>query len=346
MNEHQKEQYQKAINKAKERGGECLSKKYSNNRTKMLWQCANGHEPWETTFKSVVNSNQWCKHCGITNRMDKQKNPQGLNLARKHAISKQGLCLSTEYKSNKTKMLWQCANSHEPWEASYEKVVSAGRWCPHCANEKKPFIRLLEDGLQQAQTHAALRGGLCLSTEYKGAQEKMLWQCAKGHKPWIAKFNNVLDLGNWCPECSKRNSSEQRTRLIFEEFFGKAFPTVKPTWNVNPWTYRKLELDGYCKEFNVAFEYDGQHHFGLVKYNGKKIETNELTYQKFKDHQKKKNCLKQGITLVNIPFISESQRNKFHPFLANVIMACKERGFDMLFTLDQLTNLEKKFYAV
>jgi hypothetical protein len=49
----------------------------------------------------------------------------------------------------------------------------------------------------------------------------------------------------------KKNVSENRTRLIFEAFFCKPFPKQRPKWNVNPWTNRLLELDGFCQEFNI-----------------------------------------------------------------------------------------------
>ncbi len=47
---------------AKRRGGKCLSKKYSNNRTKLKWKCAEGHE-WESVPLSVRRGH-WCPVCG------------------------------------------------------------------------------------------------------------------------------------------------------------------------------------------------------------------------------------------------------------------------------------------
>ena len=360
MNEIQQQKYMVALEKAIEHGGICLSQEYINNRTMMLWQCSQGHTPWEASFKNIVNNGQWCKKCALANQADKQRNPQGLQLAKQHALSKSGLCLSTEYNNTKTKLLWQCAEKHQPWEATFEKVIKSGRWCPHCANENKRFIRLLDDGLQQAHDCAAERGGFCLSVEYKGSTKKMIWQCGAGHEPWLSTLNRVKDCGNWCPHCAKNNVSEKRTRLIFETFFGISFPSAKPEWNINPLkllrvsgkktkTYDRanlLELDGYCKEFNIAFEYDGPHHFDLTSYSGKERKPYELTYQKFKDEQKRKNCRRQGITLINIPHIDEKSRTKFKLFLDNVVSACERAGLTMTFTADQLIKLEQDFYAI
>lgn len=46
---------------AKHRGGQCLSKEYTNNSTKLRWKCKEGHE-WEATPAHVRNGT-WCPVC-------------------------------------------------------------------------------------------------------------------------------------------------------------------------------------------------------------------------------------------------------------------------------------------
>lgn len=46
---------------AMQRGGECLSEDYINNRTKLRWKCKDGHE-WEATSAHVRNGT-WCPLC-------------------------------------------------------------------------------------------------------------------------------------------------------------------------------------------------------------------------------------------------------------------------------------------
>ena len=45
-----------------ERGGECLSDYYSNNKIKLIWKCAHGHK-WSATPISVKNNHTWCPIC-------------------------------------------------------------------------------------------------------------------------------------------------------------------------------------------------------------------------------------------------------------------------------------------
>jgi hypothetical protein len=50
-------------NIAKLRGGKCLSTKYTNSKTKLKWECAEGHQ-WSAIPESV-KSGTWCGKCGI-----------------------------------------------------------------------------------------------------------------------------------------------------------------------------------------------------------------------------------------------------------------------------------------
>jgi len=44
------------------KGGECLSNEFINNRTKLQWQCGNGHI-WFATRDCVINAGSWCAVC-------------------------------------------------------------------------------------------------------------------------------------------------------------------------------------------------------------------------------------------------------------------------------------------
>lgn len=56
-----------------------------------------------------------------------------------------------------------------------------------------------EDRLRRLQEIARARGGSCLSEHYRGVHEKLLWQCAAGHR-WETTPFTILR-GSWCPQC-------------------------------------------------------------------------------------------------------------------------------------------------
>lgn len=342
MNERQITFLEKAKTHALSKDGECLSDFYKNNSKKLLWKChVEEHKPWEASYDSVLTRESWCPECSRLARIITGE--EGLQRAKQHAESKGGVCLSTEFRGYKEKLLWKCSNeNHEPWNAPFHKVIGGDSWCSACGRESAGNILRKKDGLEQAKEHAISKNGQCLAEGYTGVFQHMIWKCENpSHDQWKATFNSVMTLGTWCPTCSNQKIyiTENKVRLIFEAYFKAKFPSVKPEWNINPWTNRPLELDGYCKEFNIAFEHDGEHHFEINRDNS----IRDLAYQKFKDEQKKKNCKVNGVTLINIPIIEKSKRSDFDALLAHVASYCRNSGLEMNFTPEQLQELRQRF---
>ncbi len=57
---------------AQKLGGDCLSDKYVNTKTKMLWKCSNLNHPcWSTKLSHVINGS-WCPECSIYHQKERQ----------------------------------------------------------------------------------------------------------------------------------------------------------------------------------------------------------------------------------------------------------------------------------
>ena len=82
------------------------------------------------------------------------------------AESHGGICLSTEYKDNKTPLLWRCSKNHT-WCAPLRRVKNCGTWCPHCAGNVKHTFEYIKK-------IALSKHGECLSTKYKNNQLPLL----------------------------------------------------------------------------------------------------------------------------------------------------------------------------
>ncbi|PKC54413.1 hypothetical protein RhiirA1_542891 [Rhizophagus irregularis] len=108
------------------------------------------------------------------------------------AESHGGICLSTEYKDNKTPLLWHCSKNHI-WHAPLRRVKNCGTWCPHCAG-------VVKHTFEDIKKIALSKHGECLSTEYKNNQLPLLWCCKKNHL-WYTSLGNVKN-GKWCPYCA------------------------------------------------------------------------------------------------------------------------------------------------
>lgn len=262
---------------ATERGGECLSTEYKNNRTKLKWLCDKGHK-WSAIFDSIKNQKQWCPTCGGS---------ETLTLEECQAIAKKrgGECLSNNYNNIHANMRWRCFNGHE-WKAKFNNIKHSKTWCPECSGTQKLT-------LEECQAVATERGGECLSTEYINNNNHMLWRCSDGHE-WTAVYNSIKNQQSWCPECSF-GKSEQLCREIFEKNLLEKFPNVRPKF------LKGLELDGYNKSLNIAFEYQGEQHYKYVPFFHRGDPAN-FEAQRARDKQKYQTCKERNIKMLLIPY--------------------------------------------
>ncbi len=282
-------------------GGKCLSKKYKDNRGGMLWECSEGHQ-WSTTFKEIRRKH-WCPNCaGIL--------PLTIEECQNTAAEKGGVCLSVEYKNAQTKMEWKCGEGHN-WLSKYNHIKS-GHWCSKCGDEITGDATRLT--IEECQDVAAEKGGKCLSIKYVNNRAKMLWECKERHQ-WYTSMNNIKNGNNWCPQC-KHGRSEKLTREIFERLTGYRFPNVRPKW------MQKLELDGYCEELNLAWEYQGEQHYRYVPHfhrNGDE----DLHEQQARDHKKIEICLNQRLPLILIPYkFNYTNPNELEMYICIQLMNC------------------------
>src|SRR5436190_22128524 len=95
---------------AKSLGGKCFSKEYIDDETLMSWMCRKGHT-WDAAYR-VIRQGGWCRQCALH-----QKSEEVVSALKAIARQRGGLCLSTEYKNRKTKMLFQCKEGHQ-WLAN------------------------------------------------------------------------------------------------------------------------------------------------------------------------------------------------------------------------------------
>ena len=265
------------------RGGKCLAAKYAGVIVKVSWQCEKGHV-WQARAGSVLNQKSWCPVCA-------QNVPLGLERLRSHAARLGGQCLAEDYKNAHTKVRWKCGSGHV-WQATAHNVIINGTWCPECR----------KIGLARLQEHAASLGGRCLSRSYSNGTVKLLWECQLGHR-WKASAANILHGKTWCPKCATAIwKTEAEVRSILEAIFDPArFESSSPTF------LRGLQLDGYCAELCLAFEYQGEQHFDPDNYFHFGDSTS-FQSQLERDARKRQLCEEAGVRLVLVPCFAVDKR--------------------------------------
>ncbi len=266
---------EKIKTKAKNFGGICLSTKYINSKTKYKFKCKNGHIFFKTAT-GLIHRNSFCAKCSGKSKVTIEECKL---LAKKN----NGKLLSKKIIRAKSKVLWLCELGHK-FETT-PSSVQQGSWCPDCGGSKKLEI-------EQLQELAKKRGGKLLSKKYKNSQTKMRWQCSNGHI-WDATTRGIKNKGQWCPECVFYYS-EALCRTTMEQLFNKKFPRSYPEWLINS-NYQKMELDGYCSEIKLGFEYNGPQHYKT----GFFYSTKKNLFKRIDDDKEKlRLCKKNGVCLL------------------------------------------------
>ena len=119
-------------NLARQKGGICLSERYTNGRIKLSWKCDKGHlfalEP-----RAIFNRNYWCPDC--TGRKQTRHTIQSLkSVARNRGFELR----SNEYKGGNIKLKFNCSNGHL-FELTPEHLLK-GIGCRECSPRRLSTI--------------------------------------------------------------------------------------------------------------------------------------------------------------------------------------------------------------
>lgn len=114
---------------------------------------------------------------------------------------------------------------------------------------------------------------------------------------------------------------------------GYKFAKVRPEWIVNGET-NKLELDGFCEELNIAFEYNGSQHYKFEPHFHKTVD--DFNKQVEHDRIKSEACIQKGVSLISIPYTLWN-KEKINSFVLHELNKCGYL-YDMSY-LDGFTSI-------
>jgi len=289
---------------ARSKGGKCLSRKYIHSKNKLIWQCGICGYIW-MAIPNNIKRGHWCPKCANKVRADKERGC--IEEMQEIAMKREGKCLSKKYINARSPLKWQCGKCGHIWRAIPDSI-KRGSWCAICSRK----IRADKERgcIEEMQEIAIKRGGKCRSIKYINARTTLKWKCGKCGHIWRATPDNIKR-GKWCPICSQ-GIGEKICRKYFEAIFKTKFPKKRPNWLMNS-QGNCMELDGYNKKLNLAFEYQGIQHY---KYNPHfHKDKKEFEKRKMEDKQKIEICKKKYILLIQVPYYIEY--DKMQDFIIN-----------------------------
>lgn len=197
---------------AKSKGGDCLSKKYTNIDKRYKWLCSEGHT-WFASFHSVYHHNTWCPICAHRGGGAKG----GIYRAKVKKITKKLQWEMVSYGCDHSKTIVRCQHGHEfkikPSTFSNESK------CPIC--EKKQLL------LSKIMTAVKEKEGTLLSDCDDISQVYKTYvtcSCKEGHIFQIS-LNNLLNRGSWCQECG---NEKRRIKMLLHHQLKKANKFINP----------------------------------------------------------------------------------------------------------------------
>jgi hypothetical protein len=258
---------------------------YKDNRTNVCIICSKCKGPfWQSPTNHL--DGHGCPTCGRTKKLN---NEEFIKKARdvhgnKYDYSK------VEYKNTITEIciICPCAEHNEFWQRPLEHLQGCG--CPKCGGNYHPST---EEFIEKARL---IHGDKYDYSEVKyiNNKTKICIICPE-HEPFWQTPNNHLS-GHGCPNCKESKLEKMVKQFLIDNNF-------KFTHNERNFEWlklkKKLQLDFYLTDYNVAVECQGRQHFEIInEFGGEKIfmETQE------RDEIKKQLCKEYGVKLFYINY--------------------------------------------
>lgn len=111
--------------------------------------------------------------------------------------------------------------------------------------------------------------------------------------------NNPIEL-EYIEHTPNDSKLELQTKFLLESIFKVPFYKIRPNFLRNEVTGHNLEIDLYNDDLKLAVEVQGDQHYKFTPFFHRNKET--FLMQRYRDEMKKQKCIKEGITLIEIPY--------------------------------------------
>jgi hypothetical protein len=193
-------------------------------------------------------------------------------------------------------------------------------WCARCKGDRLSELHRLPYEKVKRTIESYGWQLLTSKADYRNAAH-IATKCPQGHRS--VRTLHSLRRGRGCRSCYGR-VGENAVRAVFQQLFGHEFPLRRPQW-LRTSRGGNLELDGYCVELKLAFEYQGFMHSRRTH----RFEGTTLSEQHRRDAEKAQRCVQNGVALVKIDEIDQSRLSDAAAVTQHVVNALINCGLSI-----------------
>lgn len=268
---------------------------YQTNLSRIQCKCKIDGFLWETQAH-VLLGGHGCPVCGRANNELASK-PRMTHDEYVAAVSKRfpNIKVLTEYKATTKRVTYMCTCCNYTWNAIASTILHAKSesGCPRCAKVARVSEPEFLERLRQSTSYVDYVSGYTTMTSHA------LFRCAKCGHEWSALPPNILK-GRGCPKCKLSRGAKSISKYLREHNV-----LYEAEYRFDDCVdERQLPFDFYLPELNTVIEYDGEQHFGPVRFGQY---TEDIAIAKFEQAQKhdeikNKYCETHNINLIRIPY--------------------------------------------
>tara|TARA_B100001250_G_scaffold413435_1_gene447569 strand:- start:906 stop:1964 length:1059 start_codon:yes stop_codon:yes gene_type:complete len=246
---------------------------FKNSHKKYFFNCGDCEHTFCIRLNDVSQRERWCPYCANQKLCSNNTCVQCFHKsfasdpkAKFWDYEKNGKYPRDVFKNTHKKHHFNCGNCGHTFDKQLNKV-SKGSWCFYCSHTKLCLDSTCEMCFKNSfASHPKAEFWDYEKNEksprqvFKNAHKKYYFNCDCGNG-FVTNLLNVSQNGNWCPKCAthKRHSQISITWLDFLQ----GFYNIKILHAVNDKEHQiKIDnkqyfVDGYCKEQNTVFEFNG-----------------------------------------------------------------------------------------
>ena len=226
-----------------------------------------------------------CPKCGIENRCLKRRKGKSSFIEEAKKVHGDKYDYSkVEYINVHTKVCIICAEHGEFWQTPASHLM--GRNCPKCSFEKHPHRKITNNEFIQKAKKVHGDKYDYSKVDYKDIKTKVCIICPIHGEYWQIPQYHLR--GNGCKYCKESHLEGDIRKLLTENkipfYYEQHFEWLK--------FRRKMSLDFFLPDYNIAIECQGEQHFKLCDFSSKTpLEEQMKMFEKIKTRDEIKYAL-------------------------------------------------------